>query len=149
MGTPKMDLKEMLSELVGSKSPPPVNFLIPGTSYAQQAGPSKAKTPPPETEVDMDVNWPSLPGAPDPSVSNFLLQINLEVLIPIFHKEGINLAEMYEMDHDDLKSIGVTNYKDRKLILKGLARKGTDQITPGLRQATARGKEHLPSPQQY
>ena len=48
-----------------------------------------------------------------PSVRTFLANVDLEAMIPLFVNEGINLDEMSEMDHEDLKSIGVSNYKDR------------------------------------
>ena len=100
-------------------------------SYPERVMPSKAQSPPPETEVD--VNWPSLFGAPDrgvmhnsqpdlegsPSVRTFLANLNLEAIIPLFVNEGINLDKMSEMDHEDLKSIGVSHFKRQEAVTEG------------------------------
>lgn len=57
----------------------------------------------------------------DYSVSGFLAKLKLDHLIELFEREQITLEILTEMDHENLKQVGVTAYGYRHKILKGIA----------------------------
>jgi tankyrase len=54
-------------------------------------------------------------------VSSFLSKLKLEHLSDLFEREQITLEILAEMQHEDLKAVGVTAYGYRHKILKGIA----------------------------
>lgn len=54
------------------------------------------------------------------SVSKFLLSLNLEHLLEIFDREQITLDILAEMNHEDLKQIGISAYGFRHKLIKGI-----------------------------
>ena len=56
-------------------------------------------------------------------VEKFLKQVNLPELIPIFKSQQITMEDINEFSQEDLESIGVRKYKDRRIILNARAYK--------------------------
>ena len=56
-------------------------------------------------------------------VVRFLKQVKLPELIPIFKSQQITMEEINEFSQEDLESIGVRKYKDRRIILNARAYK--------------------------
>ncbi|XP_019773681.1 poly [ADP-ribose] polymerase tankyrase [Dendroctonus ponderosae] len=56
------------------------------------------------------------------SVSKFLVSLNLEHLLEIFDREQITLDILAEMNHEDLKQIGISAYGFRHKLIKGMER---------------------------
>ena len=56
------------------------------------------------------------------NVSTFLTSLNLEQLIDIFEREQITLDILAEMNHEDLKQIGISAYGFRHKLIKGMER---------------------------
>ena len=54
------------------------------------------------------------------TVSGFLTTVGLEQLDDIFDREKITMDILVEMNHDDLKEIGITAYGHRHKIIKGI-----------------------------
>jgi tankyrase len=54
------------------------------------------------------------------TVSGFLATVGLEQLEDIFDREKITMDILVEMNHDDLKEIGITAYGHRHKIIKGI-----------------------------
>ena len=56
----------------------------------------------------------------DISVSEFLSSVGLQQLHSIFTKEQITLDVLAEMNHNELKDVGITAYGHRHKIVKGI-----------------------------
>lgn len=56
------------------------------------------------------------------NISTFLASLNLEQLIDIFEREQITLDILAEMNHEDLKQIGISAYGFRHKLIKGMER---------------------------
>ena len=56
-------------------------------------------------------------------VEKFLKQVNLPELIPIFKSQQITMEDINEFSQEDLESIGVKKYRDRRIILNARAYK--------------------------
>ena len=62
-------------------------------------------------------------GKDEDKVERFLKQVKLPELIPIFKSQQITMEDINEFSQEDLESIGVRKYKDRRIILNARAYK--------------------------
>ena len=51
-------------------------------------------------------------------MKDFLIALELEVLLPVLQKEHITMDVLVDMSHDDLSSVGITAFGHRHRILR-------------------------------
>ena len=59
---------------------------------------------------------------PPNDIKDFLAKIQLEDLVDLFETEMIDLNVLEEMNHEDLKSIGITRFGQRHKLLKEIGK---------------------------
>lgn len=82
--------------------------------------PASVPTVPTQAKAPLITHYLPVSNLPAISVAAFLVSIGLEFLAETLSKEHITLDILAEMNHEDLKQIGVSAYGHRHKILKGI-----------------------------